>query len=68
MLKLDELKSGHKAFTEIAEHWTAVSQLFEKVSKRKDFKYVQQASDILKTISEKEKIAMDMLIKIKPNR
>lgn len=68
LLKLDELKSGHKACIEIAELWTSVAQLFEKVSKTKDFKYVQQASDILKTISDKEKKAMEMLIKIKPNR
>ena len=67
-LKLDELKSGHKAFIEIAQLWTSVSQLFEKVSKTKDFKYVQQASDVLKTISEKEKKAMELLIEIKPNR
>ncbi len=68
LLKLDELKSGHKAFIEIATLWTTVAELFEKVSKTNDFKYVQQAADILKTISDKEKKAMEMLSKIKPNR
>lgn len=64
MLKLDKLKSGHEAFIEIAELWTSVSKLFEKVSQTKDFKYIQQASDILKTISTKEKNAVEILVTI----
>jgi len=64
LLKLDKLKTGHEAFVEIAELWTSVSQLFEKVSQTKDFKYIQQASDILKTISEKEKKTMEILATI----
>ncbi len=64
LLKLDKIKSGHEAFVEIAELWSSVSQLFEKVSQTKDFKYIQQASDILKTISEKEKKTMEMLATI----
>ncbi len=61
LLKLGKLKSGHEAFVEIAELWTSVYQLFEKVSQTKDFKYIQQASDILKQLSTKEKNAMDIL-------
>lgn len=68
LLKLNELKSAHKAFIEIAALWTSVSQLFDKVSNTKDFKYVHQASDILKIISEKEKKTMELLTTIKPNR
>jgi hypothetical protein len=64
ILKLDKLKAGHKSFVEIAELWASVSQLFEKVSQTKDFKYIQQASDILKIISEKEKKTMEMLATI----
>ncbi|MBL7992084.1 MAG: BtrH N-terminal domain-containing protein [Candidatus Kapabacteria bacterium] len=64
LLKLDKLKEGHEAFVEIAELWTLVSQLFEKVSQTKDFKYIQQASNILKTISEKEKKTMEILATI----
>jgi hypothetical protein len=64
LLKLDKLKTGHEAFTEIATLWTAVSQLFEKVSQTKHFEYIQQASDILKTISDKEKKAMEILVTI----
>jgi hypothetical protein len=61
LLKLDKLKSGHEAFIEIAELWTSVSQLFEKVSQTKDFQYIQQASTILITISDKEKQTMAIL-------
>jgi hypothetical protein len=61
MLKHDKLKTGHEAFVEIAELWSNVSKLFEKVSQTKDFKYIQQASEILKTISEKEKKTMELL-------
>ena len=64
LLKLEKLKTGHEAFVEIAELWTSVSGLFEKVSQTKDFKYIQQASDILKIISEKEKKAMELLATI----
>jgi len=64
LLKLDKLKLGHEAFIEIAILWNSVSELFEKVSETKDFKYIQQASDILKTLSAKEKSAMEMLATI----
>jgi hypothetical protein len=64
LLQLALLKTGYEAFVEIAELWTSVSDLFEKVSQSKDFKYIQQASEILKAISTKEKIAMEMLVKI----
>jgi Domain of unknown function (DUF4872)/Butirosin biosynthesis protein H, N-terminal len=64
LLKFDKLKTGHEAFEEIAELWTSVSQLFEKVSQTKDFKYLQQASDILKTISDNEKKTMEILATI----
>jgi hypothetical protein len=64
LLKLDKIKAGHEAFVEIAEYWSSVSQLFEKVSQTKNFKYIQQASDILKNISEKEKKTMEMLATI----
>lgn len=64
LLKLNKLKEGHEAFLEIAELWTSVSQLFEKVGEIKDFKYIQQASEILKAISDKEKKTMEILATI----
>lgn len=64
LLKLDKIKKGHEAFVEIADLWSSVSQLFEKVSQTKDFKYIQQASEILKAISDKEKKTMEILATI----
>jgi Domain of unknown function (DUF4872)/Butirosin biosynthesis protein H, N-terminal len=61
LTKIDKLKTGYEAFMEIAALWTSISQLFEKVSQTKDFKYIQQASDILKVISDKEKKIMEIL-------
>ncbi len=64
LLKLDKIKACSEDFVEIAKLWTSVSGLFEKVSQTKDFKYIQLASAILKTISEKEKTAMEILAAI----
>lgn len=64
LLHIDQLKTGHEAFTEIAKLWTNISDLFIKVSETKDFKYIQQASDILKIISDKEKRTMETLATI----
>ncbi|ETZ22311.1 BtrH N-terminal domain-containing protein [Pedobacter sp. V48] len=64
LLKIDKLKLAHEAFAEIAKLWTLVSQLFEKASLTKDYTCIQQASEILKTISNKEKTTMEILITI----
>lgn len=64
LVKLDKLKTGYEAFVEIAKLWTSVAQLFEKVSQTKNFKYIQEASDIFKIIFDKEKKAMELLATI----
>lgn len=64
LLKLDKLKAGYETFVEIADLWISVSQLFEKVSQTKDIKFIEQASGILKTISDKEKKTMEILATI----
>lgn len=61
LLQLDLLKTGYEAFKETAELWTSVAKLFEKVSETKELKYIRQASDLLKTISEKERRTMELL-------
>lgn len=61
LLKLDQLKQAYESFTEIATLWIAISSLFDKVSSIKDLRYIEQASDILRTISTKEKNAMEIL-------
>lgn len=61
LLQNEKINTAHEAFTEIAARWTSVAQLFEKVSTTKDFRYIQEASEMLKTISAKEKKAMEEL-------
>lgn len=55
------LKQGYAAFTEIAERWTSVSLLFEKAGQTGEFTYVQAIADLLKILSEKERVAMQWL-------
>ena len=62
LLKLNKLEQGYLEFAEIAVLWTSVSDLFEAVSQTEDFTNIQQASDILKAISAKEKSTMEMLL------
>jgi hypothetical protein len=64
LLKSDTLKTSYMEFVEIANLWTSVSDLFVKVSQTKDFRYIQEASDILKEIASREKSTMEMLITI----
>ncbi|NOU19832.1 MAG: BtrH N-terminal domain-containing protein [Bacteroidales bacterium] len=64
LLKLDKIKAGHVAFTDIASLWISVSELFEMTAKTNDIKYLNKASDIMKDISAKEKGAMEILITI----
>ena len=64
LLRDEKITSGYEAFVEIAELWTSVSQLFEKASQTKDFKYIQEASDILKIIADKEQKTMELLAAI----
>ncbi|MBK6699999.1 MAG: BtrH N-terminal domain-containing protein [Saprospiraceae bacterium] len=63
-LKLDKLKQAHTEFIDIANLWTEISNLFLQVSKTKDRKYIEQASDLLKQLSTKEKNAMEKLAEI----
>lgn len=64
LLKTDRLKSAHEAFIEIAALWCSVSALFEKVSETKDVQFIEEASDLLKILSLKEKRAMEVLYSI----
>jgi len=63
LLKLDILKTAYEQFVEIANLWSSVSKLFEMTTKTSDFENVKLASDILKSISEKERMAMETLLK-----
>ena len=64
ILSIESIRKSHKMFIEIADLWFEVSSLFEKVGETKDIKYINKASDILVTLSEKEKQAMELLINL----
>jgi hypothetical protein len=64
ILKIDNIKKAHSMFIEIADLWIEVSSLFEKVGETKDVTYINKASEILIKLSEKEKMAMELLLKI----
>lgn len=61
LLPLEPLKTGHEAFVEIASLWQQVAGLFEKAGESQDFQYIDQASQTLKALSDKEKSAMEIL-------
>lgn len=62
VLQLDALRKAHQDFISIADLWTQVSDLFVKVSKTKNREYIEEASDILKQLSMKEKDTMESLV------
>lgn len=64
LLKIEELNDAYRMFTEIALLWTKVSDLFEKTAETKNIDYINQASEILIDLSQKEKRAMELLLEI----
>lgn len=58
------IKKSQKMFIEIANLWREVAELFEKTGKTADIKYIHRASEILISLSEKEKKAMELLVNI----
>lgn len=64
LLKLEKLQEGHEAFVDIAASWSIVIELFEQISQTKDLRYVKDASEQLKALSEKERRAMEELISL----
>jgi hypothetical protein len=60
-LQIDLLKQVHIEFVDIANLWMEISDLFIKVSKTKEKKYIEKASEILIQLSTKEKSAMNKL-------
>ena len=57
----DRLREARQSFAEIAGKWTFVAGLFERVTGPDDTDIVQEASDILASISEAEKRVMTKL-------
>ncbi len=61
LLKIDGIYEAYMDFTEIAKLWKNVSDLFYKVGETNDEKCIDEASKILLSLSEKERIAMEKL-------
>jgi general stress protein 26 len=61
LLKIEGINEAYKDFKEIAQLWKNVSDLFYKVGETSDIKYINEASEILLMLSEKERIAMEKL-------
>lgn len=61
LLQVDLLQAAYTDFVEIAALWTKVADLFIEVSRSSDKQYLDEASAILKTLSVKEKKAMELL-------
>ncbi|MFC2097363.1 BtrH N-terminal domain-containing protein [Bacteroidota bacterium] len=64
LLEISYIKDCYQKFIEIADLWTKTAELFNKTGETKDIKYVNQISDILVNLSEKEKNAMEILTKL----
>lgn len=64
LLKIEKLNDAYGMFAEIALLWTKVSDLFEKTAETKNMDYIDQASEILIELSQREKRAMELLLEI----
>ncbi len=64
LLKIEKLNEAYKMFADIAILWKQISALFAKTAKTKNIKYINQASEILIDLSQKEKNAMELLLTI----
>jgi len=65
LLQIDKLKNAYEAFVEIAKAWNRVSDLFLHAAETNEFRYIQEASEVLKVIAETEMEAMQQLSAIR---
>lgn len=63
LLNSEEIKKAYQDYTEIADLWKKVSELFYQAGETEDVKYINQASEILIDLSERERITMEKLMK-----
>lgn len=64
MLESRAIEEAYQDYREIADLWKNVSALFHQTGETEDIKYINQASEILIELSEREKSAMVKLLKI----
>jgi len=65
LLGMEQLGLAYQEFVQIASWWTSLSELFNSISQNANFDDVQQASEIFKTLAEKEKNAMKILVSLR---
>ena len=63
LIQSDVLLNASEEYDVIAKLWKTVADLFDKIGETEDIKYVNEASEILADLSEKEKKAMEKLEK-----
>jgi len=63
-LGIEVINDAHNDFSKIAPLWTKVSELMNKVGEMEDIKYINQTSDILTDLSERERRVMEKLLTI----
>ncbi len=64
ILKSKEIEECYQEYAKIADLWKKVSELFYQAGDTKDIKYINQASEILIDLSERERKAMEKLKEI----
>lgn len=63
LIQSDALLNASEEYDTIAKQWKAVADLFDKIGETKNIKYVNETSEILVDLSEKEKKTMEKLVK-----
>lgn len=62
LLNSKEIKEAYQEYVEIANFWKKVSELFAQAGETKDIKYINQASEMLVDLSERERTTMEKLL------
>lgn len=63
LLNSKDINEAYQEYFKIADLWKKVSELFHKAGETEDIKYINQASEILIDLSEREKKTMEILMK-----
>ncbi len=63
ILNSEKIHRAYKEYSEIADLWKKVSELFHQAGETADIKYINQTSEILVDLAERERSAMEKLIK-----
>ncbi len=62
LLNSEPLKEAYQEYSEIADFWRKVSELFYLAGETEDIKYINHASEILIDLSKRERMTMEKLM------